>query len=219
AVVLTNVLSQTDKFTDDQLAEIQKAFSARISSIQGMYSSLFDTESRVLSSLNKQVKDLQTKINNITIPTNTGGNNELSPAEIYLSQNAPTTSKTSKDPLLEAATGVVTGTVQAVSGDWEGVARGIQDFKDKFVGGFASGGIFEPNDPKLVMVGDNKSEREFISPISTMREAVTQAIRDMGGVSDSKPIQIIVQLDGQTLARQLFRYTNQNNLRKGLSPI
>lgn len=46
--------------------------------------------------------------------------------------------------------------------------------------GYATGGVFQPNSPKLIMVGDNKREREVISPLSTMKEAFASAMAENG---------------------------------------
>lgn len=42
------------------------------------------------------------------------------------------------------------------------------------VRGYASGGVIEPNNPMLALVGDNKSEREVITPESLMRRVVRE---------------------------------------------
>jgi len=44
------------------------------------------------------------------------------------------------------------------------------------VPGFADGGVIMPNQPQLIMVGDNKREREIISPESTMKQAFIDAL-------------------------------------------
>lgn len=42
------------------------------------------------------------------------------------------------------------------------------------VRGYASGGVIEPNNPMLALVGDNRSEREVITPESLMRRVVRE---------------------------------------------
>lgn len=46
--------------------------------------------------------------------------------------------------------------------------------------GYANGGVIMPNSPQLIMVGDNKREREIIAPESAMKQAFIDALSTVG---------------------------------------
>lgn len=76
----------------------------------------------------------------------------------------------------------------------------------------AQGGVIAPNDPHAVIVGDNRREQEVISPISTMKQAFKEALREssMGGTST-----INVVLDGKVVARSVYDPLKQEARRRG----
>ena len=66
--------------------------------------------------------------------------------------------------------------------------------------GFATGGVIPPSaEEHLIKVGDNKTETEIVSPLSTIRQAVSEALMGMGGAG-SQPIVIKQYLDGKQVA-------------------
>ena len=87
----------------------------------------------------------------------------------------------------------------------------------KGVLGFASGGVIEPNNPQLVMVGDNKREQEVISPLSTIRQAVSEAISASGGIGSTGPINISLQIDGKEFARATYDDIKSEGTRRGVT--
>lgn len=59
----------------------------------------------------------------------------------------------------------------------------------------AKGGLIPPRKPRQVIVGDNMSEDEIVSPVSTMKSAVRDVIGEMGGLSnDSQMLNILMQI-------------------------
>ena len=88
---------------------------------------------------------------------------------------------------------------------------GIGDGK----GWFANGGIFEPNNPMLIGIGDNTREKEIVSPVSLMKRAVREVINETGG-SGSGPIQVNVVVDGKVLARAMFDPMENERRRRGV---
>lgn len=71
--------------------------------------------------------------------------------------------------------------------------------------GFATGGVIPPSaEEHLIKVGDNNTETEIVSPLSTIREAVSQALAGMGGAG-SQPIVINQYLDGKQVAQAVVR--------------
>lgn len=97
--------------------------------------------------------------------------------------------------------GVVSGAVNSVKG----------------VLGLANGSVIEPNNPQLVMVGDNKREQEVVSPLSTIRQAVSEAIAASGGVGSTGPINISLQIDGKEFARATYDDIKSEGMRRGVS--
>ncbi len=88
---------------------------------------------------------------------------------------------------------------------------GIGDGK----GWFANGGVFEPNNPMLIGIGDNTREKEIVSPVSLMKQAVREVINETGG-SGSEPIQVNVVVDGKVLARAMFDPMENERRRRGV---
>jgi hypothetical protein len=62
----------------------------------------------------------------------------------------------------------------------------------------ATGTVVPPNNPYLAMLGDNKREPEIVSPLSTMKQAVSEVLAsgNYGGAQT-----VIVQIDGREVAR------------------
>ena len=81
----------------------------------------------------------------------------------------------------------------------------------------ANGTVYEPNDPTLAIVGDNTHEREVIAPESMIEESVIRALQKVGGNATNRPIEIhmTVELDGRQVARGIYKYTQQDSLRRG----
>ncbi|MCL2665394.1 MAG: hypothetical protein FWE82_07265, partial [Defluviitaleaceae bacterium] len=46
---------------------------------------------------------------------------------------------------------------------------------------FAQGGVVDPNDPFLAMLGDNRHEQEVVSPLSTIKQALAEALQEASG--------------------------------------
>lgn len=51
--------------------------------------------------------------------------------------------------------------------------------------GYARGTVVPPNRPHLAWFGDNKQEPEIVSPVSTMKQAFTEAMIEMGGTGQT----------------------------------
>ena len=86
----------------------------------------------------------------------------------------------------------------------------ISDFES--IKGFADGGIFKPNNPHFVKVGDNTKEEEYISPASKIEEAAYKGFkRAVGGSSttQNQTIENYIYLSN----RQIAEFTNEVNKR------
>lgn len=72
---------------------------------------------------------------------------------------------------------------------------GIPKVKVPKIPMLAKGGLIPPRNPRQVIVGDNMSEDEIVSPVSTMKSAVKDAIGEMGGLSnDAQMLNILMQI-------------------------
>lgn len=80
----------------------------------------------------------------------------------------------------------------------------------------AQGGIIPPNKEFLAMLGDNKTEEEIVSPLSTLKEAMVEALAESGFGGD-RVIQINV--DGRKLFEVVVNENNSRVLRTGNSPL
>lgn len=78
----------------------------------------------------------------------------------------------------------------------------------------ATGTVVSPNKKFLAMLGDNTSEKEVVSPISTMKQAFSEALNEYGGGGGA-----VLQLDGETFARLINPYSKAENNRLGISMV
>lgn len=70
--------------------------------------------------------------------------------------------------------------------------------------GFATGGVIPPTaEEHLIKVGDNHTETEIVSPLSVIRQAVSEAMAAMGGTS--RPIILKQYLDGRQVAEAVVK--------------
>ena len=99
-----------------------------------------------------------------------------------------------------------------VGGAVSGAVNSVKGFL-----GLANGSVIEPNDPHLVMVGDNKREQEVVSPLSTIRQAVSEAIAASGGVGSTGPINLVLEINGREFARATYDDIKSEGTRRGVT--
>lgn len=80
--------------------------------------------------------------------------------------------------------------------------------------GLATGTVVSPGREFLARLGDNTREKEIVSPISTMKQAFSEALREYGGGGGA-----VLQLDGETFARLINPYSKAENNRLGMSMV
>lgn len=70
----------------------------------------------------------------------------------------------------------------------------------------------------LAVLGDNKHETEVVSPLSTMKQAMLEALEAYGGMGggNNRPIQVDMYLDRQRLGRVIYELNNQEKQRVGV---
>ena len=79
--------------------------------------------------------------------------------------------------------------------------------------GLAEGTVVPPNKEFLAMLGDNKNEPEVVSPLSTMKQAMMEAMREAGF---SGELTINTYLDGRKIAENTSKYQMQASRAMGV---
>lgn len=80
----------------------------------------------------------------------------------------------------------------------------------------AQGAVVPPNREFMAVLGDNKKETEIVSPLSTMKEALLQALQESGAVG-GRPAEIKIYLDKRVLARAMVGEINDMTIEAGRS--
>lgn len=83
------------------------------------------------------------------------------------------------------------------------------------VPGYANGGVFAPNNPMLIGVGDNKTEREIIAPESALMDTFSRAVERMGNGSTQTNVKVQFTGSLSQLARVLQPQITAETHRQG----
>lgn len=78
----------------------------------------------------------------------------------------------------------------------------------------AQGSVIPPNSEFLAVLGDNKQETEVVSPLSTMKQAMMEALQEAGGFGNGT-IEVKLILDGKQIARNQIKHINQMTQQAG----
>lgn len=83
--------------------------------------------------------------------------------------------------------------------------------------GLATGSVIPPNREFLAVLGDNKTETEVVSPLSTMKQAMMEAMREAG----ARNVEMTLVLEGEmaALARVLRPYLLKEGQRVGITIV
>ena len=82
----------------------------------------------------------------------------------------------------------------------------IKTISDLKIPRLATGAVVPPNREFLAVLGDNKYETEVVSPLSTMKQAMLEALRESGGGDRDINITIVTTLDGREVARNQYKH-------------
>ena len=105
------------------------------------------------------------------------------------------------------------GSIGSGIGDFFG---GVGDAIGGAIGFAANGDVIKPSDGlQMRVVGDNKRETEVISPLSTIRQAVSEVMVAQGGLMNSRPIDVTLEIDGKKLARITYDDFQSEGSRRG----
>ncbi len=80
----------------------------------------------------------------------------------------------------------------------------------------AQGTVVPRNKPFAAMLGDNKTETEIVSPLSTMKQALIEAMQEGGFGGD---IQLIALLDGEVVYKNTVKRNRRETIRTGRNPM
>ena len=78
----------------------------------------------------------------------------------------------------------------------------------------AQGTVVPPNKEFMAVLGDNKTEHEVVSPLSTMKQAFKEAMVELGGGYGGNT-EVILQIDGREFGRAVVEQGNKENRRIG----
>jgi hypothetical protein len=73
----------------------------------------------------------------------------------------------------------------------------------------AQGTVVPPNKEFMAVLGDNKTETEIVSPLSTMKEAMVQALNEANISSGEITLNIPVELDGRVIFNLMRKYDRE----------
>ncbi|QIB67807.1 hypothetical protein Ami103574_00060 [Aminipila butyrica] len=79
----------------------------------------------------------------------------------------------------------------------------------------ATGAVIPPNSEFLAILGDQKHGTNIEAPLSTIEQAVDNALSRRGSTGGSSTIPIIIEIDGRELARVMAPYTAGEAMRQG----
>lgn len=85
------------------------------------------------------------------------------------------------------------------------------------VPGLATGAVVPPNREFLAVLGDNKTETEVVSPLSTMKQAFLEAMQESGGMGGDIRVELL--LDGKKLAVNQVKHINDMTKQAGKSVL
>lgn len=84
----------------------------------------------------------------------------------------------------------------------------------------ASGTVIPPRAGEFAAIlGDNKRETEVVSPVSTMKQAFKEALREFEGFGGNGDIAGYIYLDGKELGQSTVRFVRQEKKRTGKNPV
>ena len=71
----------------------------------------------------------------------------------------------------------------------------------------------------MAILGDNKRETEVVSPLSTMKQAMKEALRESGYSTNNGTTILKVYLEGKQVYQEVVKQNNQNTRRTGINAL
>ncbi len=79
----------------------------------------------------------------------------------------------------------------------------------------ATGAVIPPNREFLAVLGDQRSGTNIEAPLATIKQALVEAMGEIGGAGGNRPIQVNVMLDKKVLARAMVSEVNDMTRQAG----
>lgn len=98
--------------------------------------------------------------------------------------------------------------------DFDDFIRSIMWSNGWKIPGHATGAVVPPNAPYLAMLGDNKRETEVVSPLSTMKKALSEVLSERGNGGNTH---ITIELDSSVLWEGVVNANDQEIERTGIN--
>lgn len=81
----------------------------------------------------------------------------------------------------------------------------------------ATGTVVPPRAGEFAAIlGDNKRETEVVSPLSTIKQALKEALAESGG---SRDITVIMEVDGRRFGQAVYKANNEEKQRVGVRMV
>lgn len=114
--------------------------------------------------------------------------------------------------IIEGFNSVVNWAAGIIGKSWDGVSL----LQEVHLPRLAEGTVVPANREFLAMLGDNKHETEIVSPLSTMKQALKEALQE-SGMGGNMNVQVF--LDGQKVYDSVVDYSKRDIRRTGRYPI
>jgi len=131
--------------------------------------------------------------------------------------------------LLNLLIGIVEGAINAVIWLINGLISGINNITGAIgipaipsipelkIPRLAQGGLIPANQPQLVVVGDNKTQDEIVSPVDKMREVFADVLSEfMAATQKPTQVTVIMEADKRNLGKVTFELGNEHVQRMGM---
>lgn len=93
----------------------------------------------------------------------------------------------------------------------------IPNLREVSIPRLATGTVVPANYGEFAAIlGDNKRETEVVSPLSTMKQALKEALEELGGLGEGE-INIILELDGDVVYRKMVKRNQMHKRQTGKS--
>ena len=79
----------------------------------------------------------------------------------------------------------------------------------------ATGAVIPPNREFLAVLGDQRSGTNIEAPLATIKQALVEAMQEIGGTGGNRPIQVNIMLDKKVLARAMVSEVNDMTRQAG----
>lgn len=197
SAAFATVLAAFGITSKEEADAMKDAFEQKVAEIEAAYGTVFDGLHQQLDELNAAIATVRS---------------DISSASSSLTQSS------GLGDFFQKVTDIGGDIWDVATGDKSWDEARADDADRQNIKFFAEGGLFQPNSPQLVVMGDNPTEPEVAAPRSMIEDAMQNVISRNGGLSSGGQdinLTCTIELDGKVLARQLYKYNQQLGIQKG----